>query len=111
MATFSFEVPPNIFYSVGDENSFFQWIYRLSGYKTCVGSGQAVRIDFDPEGIDREAIVDLIAIFRRYGLTDFSPLLALVNTSDGAWFASPDKYWHKLVFRDAHDQDGESTSE
>jgi hypothetical protein len=88
---FSFEVPTghdNTFYSVGDENSFFQWIYRLRGYKSCAGIGQSVRIDFEFESMDRETLSDLVAIFRRYNL-DLTILRPLANAPDGAWLSDP----------------------
>ncbi|WP_158744126.1 hypothetical protein [Acidisphaera sp. L21] len=101
MATFGFEVETvGTFYSVGDENSFFQWVYGLNGYKTCTGSGQSVQIDFELDDMDRGTLSELVAVFRRYNIADFSSLRALVNAPDGAWFASPQMYWHELVFLD-----------
>jgi len=61
-------IPVPDFYSVGDKEHFFQWLYSLRGYKNVVGAGRELCITFRRSKLSQKDGSELVAIFSRYRL-------------------------------------------
>jgi hypothetical protein len=93
-------VPASVWYSPGEENAFFQWLYSLRGYVSCKGFGQMLEIVFDLNNIEKDTACDLVAMFRRYFPDEIRQLDQIKISKIGDWFSSPDTYWHSKIFGD-----------
>lgn len=87
-------IPIPEFYSLGDEEQFFQWLYSLRGYKSVVGAGRELCVTFRRSRLSRQDGVELAAIFSRYRLQ--KRVLAQLLGPSTRW--SPGIHWFKEVF-------------
>jgi hypothetical protein len=84
------------FYAVGDELAFFHWLGTIKAIRK-VGSGDAILLHVPPR-LSNQHLRELLAVFHRYRIS--MPQLAQFESANNRkWFADPQKYWHKRVFR------------
>lgn len=96
--TVELKVPEMVWHSRGDEECFFQWLYSIKGYVTCVGKGTILYITIRISEIDRESAQDLVGLFKRYNVSDMHQLAFIKHTRVGKWFFDSEKYWHNDIF-------------
>jgi hypothetical protein len=87
---------PRRFYSNLDEKHFFDWLQEIPAVKSVVGGVNGLTVKLDTPIKDPD-LRDLIAVLTRYGVNR-KCLAVLLNASNQAWFADPQKYWHSAVF-------------
>ena len=88
----TFAIPS--FYSVEDEDHFFNWLYSLGAYKDVKGAGRELRLTLRTSRLSKKDQRKLIAIFSRYKI-DLRVLRKLLEPAS-QW---PSKvYWFKEVF-------------
>ncbi len=93
------ELPTTIWYSTGDEENFFRWLYSIKGYISCQGRGRVLYVTFSLHDLDRSGLQELVAIFTRYQIPDFKQLSVLERSAHGDWFRDPATCWHAEVFQ------------
>lgn len=92
------QIPTTIWFSIGDKESFFHWLYSIEGYISCQGEGRTLFVSFAMGMISRSSMQELVAMFRRYGIKEIAQLRRLVEAPEGVWFSDPKQYWHEEVF-------------
>lgn len=85
------------FYSQGDEDVFFKWLWSMPFVQEIVGEGRTIYIKIDPSQVDEDGLTDLLAIFRRYHV-DMAQLVVFDREEFASWFRDADAPWHKEVF-------------
>lgn len=84
------------FYSSGDESNFFSWIESLDCIHSIRGEEQVLIVEVGV--VSGDALRELLAIYARYDLTDWTTLAQFENESNTRWFRSPESYWYDQVF-------------
>ncbi len=88
-----------MFYSEGDEISFFNWIKSINCVKKSEGKGDTIVLhikSFNPSNV---CLRDIIALFHRYNI-EMSQLKQFLNDKNKEWFFNNKKaYWHTKVFK------------
>ena len=97
----TFEFSTMNWYSMGDEESFFRWLYSIPGYLTCKGKGNVLFVWFSKEEITTETVVELVSLFSRYKVANMTQLRQMESTKIGNMFSDPKNHWHKMVFADS----------
>lgn len=90
----------NTFYSAGDEQRFFHGLNdntAVSGYRGIV---RQLEIGIVQQRLTRNALQELIALFRRYQIP-LTPLAPLAQTKRYAWLADDQWDWHGDMFASA----------
>ncbi len=77
-----------------DERHLFAWGLEISGVLSWENDTLVVR----SRRISEEALRDLLSLFRRYNIP-MQQLAQFKNSKNEAWFAAPQLYWHKKVFK------------
>ncbi len=80
-----------------DEKAFFTWLESISAVKRVEGIGRELFIHLRSRRLSRIALLDLIAIYKRYD-GDMSQLAQLLTPENQHWFKDPKMYWHKEIF-------------
>jgi hypothetical protein len=83
-----------MFYSLGDEDHFFKWVYSLRGFKSVVGAGTELCITFRSTRLTDRDLNELLALFHRYRLDK----RALRNLLEPRTRWSRKLYWYAEVF-------------
>jgi hypothetical protein len=87
-----------IYFSMGDEDSFFAWLQRISSVVATEGVGRSLRISIDDARLSDEDLKELIALFQRYHV-EMKQLSQLVMADNAAWFRDDlNAYWHQAIF-------------
>ncbi len=85
------------YFSQYDEESFFEWLGKLSCVKKFEGQGTVLYIDVDLDAVDEYSLRDILALFRRYNIS--MKQLAIFDRAEFAdWFRNEKKYWYKDIF-------------
>ncbi|MDQ1832103.1 hypothetical protein, partial [Massilia scottii] len=87
----------NSFYSLGDERRFFQGLNEnpaVSGFR---GVGRQLQITIVQNRLTRVAILDLIALCRRYQIP-LTPLSQIAEKDRFAWLKDEKWSWYKSMF-------------
>lgn len=88
-----------MFYSQGDELSFFKWIDSINCIKKFEGVGDTMHLTVKKHKISDRCLRELIALFYRYKI-DMSQLEVFLNDKNKEWFYDRKKmFWHKKVFK------------
>lgn len=89
-----------IFYSLKDEDVFFEWIKKIKCIKSFEGVKDELYLDLIDRAITDEDLDDLIGLFQRYNI-DMKQLSRFLTPDNKEWFYDNKKaYWHKKVFGD-----------
>lgn len=91
------EIRLSSFYSLGDERRFFKALTEITAIKNVQGVGRGLLMDIDLRYLSEEALLDMIALFWRYGII-LVPLQALATRKRFAWLSDEQAYWHKSMF-------------
>ena len=87
------------FYSLKDEDAFFEWIKKIECIESFSGKGDELYLHITSKNIDDGALRDLLALFYRYKIRDMKQFAIFLNDCNRAWFFEGHKgYWHKCVF-------------
>ena len=98
--TLELRIPTTIWYSNGDEDNFFRWLYSIPGYVECVGRGRTLFVTISLSKVEKISMQEFVALFRRYSIDDAKQLRGLSASKYGDWFSDPKNYWHEYVFID-----------
>jgi hypothetical protein len=85
-----------LFYSPGDELSFFEALRRIKAIRRIEGAGDSILLHTSSR-ISDTALRDLIALFRRYRISS-RQLAQFLTESNRHWFHDPQAFWHRRVF-------------
>ena len=85
------------FFSPYDEKAFFKWLDKLPCVEKYAGRGIAIYISINQEAVDEDALRELLALFRRYGV-DMKQLRVFDSSSFAGWFRNSGAYWFDSVF-------------
>ena len=92
------EIHPTSYYSRGDERRFFQGLSDIDCISNVKGVGRSLLFDVDLRQLNREKILEIIALLWRYHI-DLKPLRPLVdNNKKFAWVSEPHFYWHSNMY-------------
>ena len=88
------------FYSEADESAFFYHVKNIKAVQRieCVGDSIWLHVS---SRLSQQSLRDLIALFRRYRISNMSQLAFFVTDSNRIWFTDPQQFWHRKVFRNA----------
>lgn len=81
------------FYSMKDEDAFFEWIGKIDCIEKFEGVRDELYLDFVQKKLNYDDIKDLIALFYRYKI-DMKQLKQLLNEENKEAF----KPWSKEIF-------------
>jgi hypothetical protein len=87
-----------LFYSSGDEESFFSWLNKISGLVEIKGQGLDILIYFSDDKLPDSELRELIAIFHRYKI-NMRTLSMFLNEDNEYWFKNKSKFWYRKIWR------------
>lgn len=88
-----------LFYSVGDELSFFKWIESIKFIRKFEGNGNNLYLSVKSKCPSDHCLRELLALFYRYKI-NMSQLSLFLNDKNKHWFFdNKEAYWHKKVFQ------------
>ncbi len=89
-----------LFYSEGDETTFFEWLKKIDAIKDIKGVGNEIQLKIESEVIEDYSLRELIAIFARYSI-DLNQLKQFLNKDNKEWFYDNDlAFWRKETFNE-----------
>jgi len=89
-----------LYYSLKDEDAFFEWIKKIKGIKNFEGAKDELYLDLVDEPLTDQDLEDLIGLFYRYNI-DMKQLARFLTPENKSWFYDNKKaFWHKRVFGD-----------
>jgi hypothetical protein len=86
-----------MFYSKGDERRFFEGLSEVAAIKSVRGVGPGLEIQVSIRELNKDALLDLIALLRRYGIS-LAPLAPLAENKRFSWLQNERFNWHKNMF-------------
>jgi hypothetical protein len=87
-----------LYFSRGDEDSFFAWLKRIGCVREVRGIGYELLIDVDEGSLSDGDLRELLALFHRYRV-DMKQLRQLATDANAHWFRDDSEmYWHGAVF-------------
>jgi len=96
--TINLIVPTDHWRSLGDKESFFVWLYSISGYQSCEGKDRILYISFSAQQVDVTTGEELWSLFKRYEFDEMRQLAQLKETQIGEWFSDPKMIWYDDIF-------------
>ena len=88
-----------MFYSEGDECSFFNWIKEINCIKKIEGVGDTILLHIKSRKVSNVCLHELIALFHRYKI-DMKQLSQFLNDNNKEWFFDNKQgFWHKKTFK------------
>jgi hypothetical protein len=87
-----------LFFSMGDEASFFYWVKNIKCIKEIVGIGDEMQLIVSTERISDDCLRDLIAIFYRYNI-DMEQLTQFTNDNNVDWFKNSKMFWYEKIWK------------
>lgn len=91
------EVTDIRFFSEFDESAFFEWLDKLACVQKYTGQGKTLYISIDSDAVDEDALRELLALLRRYGVA-MRQLIAFDRQEFAGWFQDRRAYWYTEVF-------------
>ena len=91
------EISLPTFYSIGDERRFFQALSNLSAITEFHGEGQRLLISISIRSLNKESLIEMISLFRRYSVP-LSPLNPLAKNKKFHWLNDARYTWHENMF-------------
>lgn len=85
------------FHTPGDERRFFEGLLGIAGVQSCRGVVRDLIVALDLRRLNREAVLDLMALLRRYRISR-APLRELAGRRKYAWLDDPAAAWYREVF-------------
>jgi len=86
------------YYSLGDEDAFFEWIKNIPSIKKTDGTYDELYLFLSNNTIPDRDLREIIRLFYRYKI-DMKQLAVFLNNENKEWFyCNPKGYWHKKVF-------------
>ena len=89
-----------VFHGESDEDHFFAWLSELPSFDSVVGARTMLNISLH-EPVDDETALGLIVLCDRWRV-NMAPLRGLRSKENEAWFASPQRWFHKQLWGDQH---------
>ena len=86
-----------VFYSLGDEDLFFEGIKRIKSIQKIEGVHDELHLYVKSKNILRKDLMNLIALFYRYKI-DMKQLSLFLNKKNEKWFKESKGYWVKEIF-------------
>jgi hypothetical protein len=77
-----------------DEESFFAWLEKIAAVRNIFGQGRDIIIQSDPAPIDDDALIELVALFSRYGVPT-RQLDVYLTDGNRSWFGHEKAYWRQ----------------
>jgi hypothetical protein len=93
MSEDAFTIKEPRYFSYLDEQHFYSWLQSIDGVIDVAGSSSGLMVRISDEGLSREGLYDLLAIFARYAL-DTGSIAQFVKPEDKSWFGDPLAYWN-----------------
>ncbi|MDD4881229.1 MAG: hypothetical protein PHX10_06595 [Gallionellaceae bacterium] len=90
-----------MFFSRGDEESFFSWAEGVPHVKAVRGVLDEIVLELHAGPVPDESLRELIALLHRYGISMLQ-LATFETRENSAWFNSPGKFWYSAVFGATH---------
>ena len=85
------------FYSLKDENAFFEWIKKIKDIKYIDAVGDELHL-YLSSTISDDGLRDILALFFRYKI-NMKQLSKFLNIHNKSWFYDGEKgYWYDNVF-------------
>lgn len=88
-----------IFYSQYDEDMFFKWLNKIRCVETFGGEIETLNIAINKSKLTDIWLRELLALFYRYEV-EMTQLRIFETEKNKHWFSEPEKYWHKLVYKE-----------
>jgi hypothetical protein len=85
------------FFSEFDESGFFEWLDKLACVQKYTGRGKILYITINSDAVDEEALREILALFRRYGIA-MRQLIAFDRQEFAEWFHDRRAYWYTDIF-------------
>lgn len=87
-----------IFYSIQDEDCFFEWLKKIECIKSISAAGDELYLEIESKDISDEHLRNIIALFYRYKI-NMKQLQQFLNKENEEWFkGKPKGYWHRRIF-------------
>lgn len=86
-----------VYFSPLDEEAFFEWLDKLPCISRVEGVGCSLYLTVNTDALDEDALRELLALFRRYGI-NMRVLLAFDRPEFADWFHDQEAYWYGQVF-------------
>lgn len=81
-----------------DEDQFFGWLDKIPAVKKYYGKGSCLYLEVSTP-VSEMDLRELLSIFQRYDIDDFTQLKQFVTEENREWFSEKkESYWHKKVF-------------
>ena len=87
------------YYSVGDKDTFFEWLKQISAVVSFKGIGETLYIHIKDKEISKNDLYELLALFYRYNIKNAKQLSMFLNEKNKEWFFDNTyAFWHEKVF-------------
>ena len=86
-----------LFYSQGDEESFFVWAKSIPGVDKVYGEIDEIVLSLTSSELSYESLRELIGLLYRYGVPMLQ-LAAFETEENTVWFRNKESYWYPHVF-------------
>ena len=87
-----------IFYSKGDELSFFGFAKSITGVRKLSGVADEIHIDVSSR-LSNASLRDLLGLFQRYKI-GMKQLRQFETSTNSAWLRDERRFWFRKVFKD-----------
>lgn len=91
-----------LFFSKGDEESFFNWALSIPSVTKVHGELDEIVISLETPAPPDQCLRELIGLLHRYRVP-MAQLARFRTAGNAAWFDNPDMFWHASVFGAAGD--------
>lgn len=86
------------YYSLLDQQMFFEWAQRIKCIKQCFLSEQTIYIELKSNKLSERGLYDLLCFFKIYKI-DMKQLRPFLTETNQKWFsASKTAYWYNPLF-------------
>ena len=85
------------YYSLLDEDAFFEWINKIKCVKKFEGIGDELHLYVAKSYVSQTCIRELFSLFRRYKI-DTHQLRQLATNKNHSWFEDKQQYWYEDIF-------------
>ncbi len=87
-----------IFYSMNDEQFFFEWLGRMEFVEDVVGRGSVIYIRINAREVTEDGLREILAFFQRYRIP-MRQLRRFDREDFSGWFRRSNAYWYRRLFR------------
>ena len=87
------------FYSLKDEDAFFEWIKKIDCIDEFTAAYDELYLHIACKDLHDHDLRDLLALFHRYKIRNMKQLGMFLNDENKKWFYGNKKaYWYKRIF-------------